>query len=86
MASTETVANIKVTAYPNPSSNLFTIEVQNAVSTQTNVQVYDMQGQIVESLQAKSNSIELGSNYKKGIYNVIVENNGQTKMVRLIKE
>jgi hypothetical protein len=52
----------------------------------TNVQVYDMTGRLIEQRQAVSKSVEIGSNYPTGIYNVIVNQGDDTKTVRLIKK
>jgi hypothetical protein len=45
-----------------------------------------MTGRLIEQRQAVSKSVEIGSNYSSGIYNVIVNQGDDTKTVRLIKK
>ncbi|MBC7749890.1 MAG: T9SS type A sorting domain-containing protein, partial [Methylotenera sp.] len=52
----------------------------------TTIQVYDMQGRMVENKKVNANAVEIGANYTSGIYNVILENAGQAKTIRLIKK
>jgi hypothetical protein len=82
IASDEVVAEeqLNVIAYPNPSSDVFTIET--SAKGAINVNVYDMQGRLVE----KSTSTQVGSRLAKGIYNVIVSQGANTKSVRVIKK
>jgi hypothetical protein len=75
--------DLKVIAYPNPSTEGFTIKSSNGKSF--GVQVYDMLGRSVEQRQLKSDS-QIGSNYAKGIYNVIVTQDAQVKTLRVIKQ
>jgi hypothetical protein len=73
------VADFSVVAYPNPSSSEFTIAT--SAKGAINVNVYDMQGRLVE----KSTSTQVGSRLAKGVYNVIVSQGANTKSVRVIK-
>ncbi len=73
----------KVVAYPNPSTEGFTIKSNNGKSF--GVQVYDMLGRSIEQRQLKSDS-QIGSNYAKGVYNVIVTQDAQVKTLRVIKK
>ena len=73
----------KVVAYPNPSTEGFKIKSSNGKSF--GVQVYDMLGRSVEQRQLKSDS-QIGSNYAKGIYNVIVTQGANVKTLRVIKK
>jgi hypothetical protein len=82
----ESIADdFSVTAYPNPSSGVFNINVQSSDKGVTGVQVYDMAGRLIESRQAKSNSVEVGRNYASGVYNVKVNKGAQVKTLRVIK-
>jgi hypothetical protein len=76
----------KVIAYPNPSSGVFNLAIESSNKAATTIQVYDMQGRMIESKQANTNTVEIGANYTSGIYNVILENAGQAKTIRLIKK
>lgn len=79
------INDFSVIAYPNPSSGVFTIDIQSSDKGATGVQVYDMTGRLIESRQAKSNSVEVGRNYASGVYNVKVNKGGQVKTLRVIK-
>ncbi len=73
----------KVVAYPNPSTEGFKINSSNRKPF--GVQVYDMLGRSIEQRQLKSDS-QIGANYARGIYNVIVTQDAQVKTLRLIKK
>ena len=73
----------KVVAYPNPSNEGFKINSSN--KKPFGVQVYDMLGRSIEQRQLKSDS-QIGANYARGIYNVIVTQDAQVKTLRLIKQ
>jgi hypothetical protein len=79
-------SDFSVIAYPNPSSNVFTIQVQSSSKgVKTGIQVYDTTGRLLENRDVNSDSITLGSNYPSGIYQVIVKQGANTKTVRVIK-
>ncbi len=78
--------DFKVIAYPNPSFDLFNIEVNSSgEGVTTEVQVYDMTGRLVENRKAKSATIQVGSDLSSGVYNVIVNQGNQVKTIRVIK-
>jgi uncharacterized delta-60 repeat protein len=68
-----------VIAYPNPSSSEFTIETSS--KGDTNVQVYDMQGRLIE----RTDTNKVGSRLAAGVYNVIVNQGTKVKTLRVIK-
>ena len=74
-----------VIAYPNPSSDVFKLEVQSSSKGATGVHVYDMAGRLIEQRQVNSNSVEVGRNYASGIYNIIVNQGTKVKTLRVIK-
>ena len=80
--------DFNVIAYPNPSSDVFTLEVQSSGKGKatTEVQVYDMIGRLIEQLQVESDSVELGDAYPTGVYNVIVNQGENIKTLRVIKK
>jgi hypothetical protein len=78
------VANdFNVTAYPNPATEGFRVKSSNGKSF--GVQVYDMLGRSIEQRQMSSDA-QIGSNYAKGIYNVIVNQGANVKTLRVIKK
>jgi hypothetical protein len=70
-------------AYPNPSTEGFKVTSSNGKSF--GVQVYDMLGRSIEQRQMSSEA-QIGSNYAKGIYNVIVSQGANVKTLRVIKQ
>jgi hypothetical protein len=70
-------------AYPNPATEGFKVKSSNGKSF--GVQVYDMLGRSIEQRQLQSED-QIGSNYAKGIYNVIVSQGTEVKTLRVIKE
>ena len=65
---------LEVSVGPNPSSDRFEIDFKaNQVDY---VEVYDMQGKLVQKLIPTSTSIALGNNWSQGIYtlNVVMKN------------
>ena len=72
-----------VVAYPNPSTEGFKVTSSNKKSF--GVQVYDMLGRSIEKRQMTSDS-QIGSNYAKGIYNVIVNQGANVETLRVIKQ
>ena len=78
-----TAEAFKVVAYPNPSREEgFRIKSGNGKSF--GVQVYDLLGRSIEQRQMNSDS-KIGSNYAKGVYNVIVTQDANVKTLRVIK-
>ena len=72
-------------AYPNPSSGVFNIKIQSSYKEETEVKVLDMTGRLIEQFKIQSDSVELGSRYPSGIYNVIVNQGGKFKILQIIK-
>ena len=76
-----------VVAYPNPSDTVFTIDVVSSNKEKsTEVLVYDMTGRLIEQRQVQSDTVQLGSNYATGVYNVFVKQDANVKTLRLIKK
>ena len=73
--------NLKATIYPNPTSDNFTIEMENEVKS---VEIYSIQGQKVMSSNSKNISV---SDLSKGIYLVRIEdeNNAVATQKLIIK-
>jgi hypothetical protein len=62
------LSGIEVIAYPNPSSDQFTIELRSEESDAINVRVMDLQGRTVYSEQAKAGVHRFGEYFGTGIY------------------
>jgi hypothetical protein len=77
-----------VTAYPNPFNDNFKLDVKSSSADVVQIRVYDMLGKMIETKEVSSSemdTIEIGSNYPSGVYNVIVSQNDQLQTVRMIK-
>ena len=83
-ANTTSPSTFNVIAYPNPSSDIFTIDASGKGAT--SVEVYDMQGRLIENRKANANSVQVGSRLSSGAYNVIVKQGANTKTLRVIKK
>jgi hypothetical protein len=77
------VEKFSAVAYPNPATEGFRVKSSNGKSF--GVQVYDMLGRSIEQRQMNSDS-KIGSNYAKGVYNVIVNQGANVKTLRVIKQ
>ena len=71
----------KVNIYPNPTSNLITIDVKG-YNGPTNTQVYDLQGRLLETTNATIVSLE---KYERGIYIFQVGYGDVYQKVRVVK-
>ena len=78
-----TTEKFSAVAYPNPATEGFRVKSSNGKSF--GVQVYDMLGRSIEQRQMSSDA-QIGSNYAKGIYNVIVNQGANVKTLRVIKK
>jgi hypothetical protein len=76
-------ADLIVNAFPNPSSDEFTIESSRKGAS---VQVYDMAGRLIEKRQTSATSLQVGRNYAAGVYNVIVSQGTKVKTLKVIKK
>jgi len=79
---TPVAETFKAVAYPNPSSEGFTIKSSNEKSF--GVQVYDMLGRCIEQRHLKSDS-QLGTNYPSGTYILKVSQGKNLQSLQLIK-
>ena len=78
----------EVKAYPNPYAESFKLDVNTSSEDQVSVRVYDMLGREVESREASVStitSLEIGSQYPSGVYNIVVIQGDQVKTLRVIK-
>ena len=76
-------------AYPNPSNNVFNFKINGANNEAVSKLVFDMTGRQIEKKVVNANdfkNISLGQNYSGGVYNVMVAQGSNSKMVRLVKE
>jgi hypothetical protein len=77
-----------VKSYPNPFADTFRLDINTSSDSGVELKVYDMIGKLVESRQvsiSEMGSVELGSRYSSGVYNVIVAQGGNVQTLRVIK-
>jgi hypothetical protein len=80
----EKASNFSALAYPNPFDEDFTLSVSNG---DFEFKVYDLQGKLIESQQIKqTQSAKLGAKYPASIYQVIVIQDKERKVLSLIKK
>jgi hypothetical protein len=77
-------ADLKHVVYPNPSSADFTIGFSNA-DIQRSISIFDLNGQLIESLPATERQLSFGENLIPGVY--MVEIVGQQKIapIKIVK-
>jgi len=89
MARTSVIdSGFDVVAYPNPFGDNFTIQLTGASTDDVHVKIYDMTGRLLDDKimkAAQTESFQAGQAYPSGVYNVVVDQGGQAKTVRLIK-
>ncbi len=81
-------ANFKATAYPNPYTDTFTLNLQSSSEAKVQVKIYDMVGKLLEVRDVAPTNVEaqrLGNGYPSGVYNVIVTQQGITESIKVIK-
>jgi hypothetical protein len=78
----------KVVAHPNPFATTFELNVQSGKTDDIHVTVYDMTGRLLETVTLKADTLSsrtLGDNYPTGIYNAVVTQGEETRVVRVVK-
>lgn len=87
--STEDTENIILTykVYPNPTSDLLTLKVDDFNKRELTFQLYDLNGKFLEGRKISSNETLISmKNYRASIYLLRINNNNNTiKLFRIIK-
>jgi hypothetical protein len=80
-------SEFKANGFPNPFTNNFTLDITTTSEEKVSVMVYDMIGKLLDRVEVNStdNALELGSNYPAGVYNIIVSQGDNVKLLRMIK-
>jgi hypothetical protein len=77
------------TAFPNPFSSTFKLNLTTISNEMVQVSVYDMLGKLIEDFKVESNGINsfsFGEKYATGFYNVKVSQGDKTQVLRMIKQ
>jgi uncharacterized delta-60 repeat protein len=88
MQGQEAIGKLSVNAYPNPSSGLFTLQLQSAGTEPLTMYVTDVSGRIIETRTniVANGSLQLGSLYHPGVYYVQVVQGSDKVMLNLVKQ
>jgi hypothetical protein len=84
----ESTVPFNAVAYPNPFADTFSLELTTSAESSINVKVYDMTGRVLEQKEvpaAEIQTLQVGETYPAGVYNVIVSQGNDTRMLRVIK-
>jgi hypothetical protein len=79
--------NLKIKVRMNPSRNSFHLDFLENVPGGIKIQVLDINGRLIEQLVVAEEiyTIQLGENYRAGIYLALLTNGIHNKMVKLVK-
>ena len=83
-----TVAKISAVSYPNPYIDTFKLSVSTPSNGKIVISTYDMMGKLLEQRDTtfeEINELQLGEQFPSGIYNVIINQDGNSKTLRVIK-
>jgi hypothetical protein len=75
-------------AHPNPFSEAFNIYVDTGSKAAVNIKVYDMTGRLLETRMTTPDEVpllDIGSRYPAGVYTVIINQEQETRTLRIIK-
>ncbi|ESU25616.1 hypothetical protein FLJC2902T_30860 [Flavobacterium limnosediminis JC2902] len=83
----KSVMPFNIIAYPNPSNNEFTFEVESSSAEKITITVFDIAGRIVKQIEKEHDAlIQFGDELPRGVYLSVVEQGSNRKTVRVIKE
>jgi hypothetical protein len=83
------IVPLALKAYPNPSTNKFTVNVQSSNREEKiQVRVMDLNGRVVELFNnlSANQTLQIGSNYRPGMYIVEMIQGNERKQLKLIKQ
>jgi hypothetical protein len=75
-------------AYPNPFADSFNIDITSAASEKISLKIYDMTGRLLESQSVTVSgmqTLQAGSNFPSGVYNVIISHGDAVQSLRVVK-
>lgn len=77
-----------ISGYPNPSRSNFNVKIDGASTDKVSVKVTDMTGRLVEQRTnvAANQVLNIGSNYRAGMYYIEVAQGTSKKQVKLVKQ
>ncbi len=75
----------KVTLYPNPFSNTFIINIDNLNGETITLNMFDVTGRAIITEMKLTDSIELGADLSKGVYNVEILIGDKREFYKIVK-
>jgi hypothetical protein len=81
--------SVNVVAYPNPYSDVFTLEMTGGSIEEINVMVFDITGKQLDNLTIAHDNLQsarIGELYSSGVYTVFVTQGTYQKMLRIVKK
>ena len=79
---------LDVKAYPNPFVNSFRLDLKTSNTELIKISLYDMTGRLIEVNEVEPstvNTLEIGNTFPTGVYNLILTQGENTKVIRVIK-
>lgn len=80
------ILQLKSLVYPNPSQNAFTLKIYGYMDEPVRFSVTDIKGSLIQSGTFRVGNVNIGSNYKRGIYFLRLVQGSQSVSTKLIKE
>ncbi|HEY0731370.1 MAG TPA: T9SS type A sorting domain-containing protein, partial [Chitinophagaceae bacterium] len=79
---------LSVKAFPNPSNNYFTLQLQSKLNTTVSLILMDASGRVVETMHGISanGTVNIGYSYSPGVYYVQVVQGSEKLTLKLIKQ
>ena len=71
--------------YPNPSSNQFTLLLNDNGETNSTVSVYDFSGRTIKQFEEINGIIEFGNDFAPGIYFATIQTGLQKQIIKMVK-
>jgi hypothetical protein len=83
------VTPLQVFAAPNPYSETFSLNISTTSEEVIQIKVFDMMGKLIDDKLVEASlvsEIPFGNTYPSGIYNLIVSQGDESKVVRIVKQ
>lgn len=85
-ANSKTEIPFNVIAYPNPSTNQFTLEIEGDSTEIVAINVFDIAGRLIKEMNnIKESSVTFGESLPRGVYIAVVQQGSNQKTIRIIK-
>jgi hypothetical protein len=77
---------LKSFVYPNPSQNAFTLKIYGDINQPVRFSVTDIKGSVIQSGTFRVGNVNIGGDYRRGIYFLRLIQGSQSVSTKLIKE